>query len=212
MKATITGAGRLLFFAVLGLIAALASGCGTTSSGGSPSHTVTVTVGPSSGGSGPSSTPSSPAQTSAPPAGPAECTTSDLKVQVGAGNGAAGTSYYNLDFTNATSVSCFVQGYPGVSLVSQGSNAGSQVGADAKRDPVTPSHQVILAPGQTAHAVLGVADAGNFPSSTCHMVTAHWLKVFPPDQTVAAYTPLTTQTCSSTSVPTMHITAMSSGA
>ena len=65
----------------------------------------------------------------------------------------------------------------------------------------------MLAPGQTANAALGVAEAGNFPASTCKQVTAHWLKVFPPDQTVAAYVAFTTQTCSSTSVATMRIAA-----
>ena len=117
-----------------------------------------------------------------------------------------------LDFTNTSASPCFVQGYPGVSLVSAGSNAGSQLGADAKRNPVTPSTQITLNPGEAAHADLGIAEAGNFPPGKCRMVTAHWLKVFPPDQTVAAYAPLTTQTCSSTSVATMRISALQSGA
>jgi hypothetical protein len=105
-----------------------------------------------------------------------------------------------------------MQGYPGVSLVSAGDGSGSQIGADAKRTPVAPSHQIVLAPGQAANAALGVAEAGNFPAATCKQVTAHWLKVFPPDQTVAAYVAFTTQTCSSTSVATMHIAAVTSGA
>ena len=141
-----------------------------------------------------------------------ECTTADLKVTRGQSNGAAGTIYYNIDFTNTSSSSCFVQGYPGVSLVSAGNGAGTQIGTDAKRVPVTPSHQIVLAPGQTANAALGVAEAGNFPASSCNPVTAHWLKVFPPDQTVAAYVAFTTQTCASTTTATMHISAITSGA
>lgn len=135
-----------------------------------------------------------------------------LRVKIGSSNGAAGTIYYDIVFTNVGSGTCFLQGYPGVSLVSAGAAAGSQIGADAKRDVVTPTRQIMLAAGQTAHAVLGVAEAGNFPASKCNPVTAHWLKVFPPDQTVAAYAPFTTQTCASTSVPTMRITTISSGA
>ncbi len=205
-------AARALTFAVLGSAAAFAAGCGTSSSSGSPSSTVTVTVTPSSGGSS-SSTPSSgssPSSTAA--AGPAECPTSALKVKVGSSNGAAGTIYYSLDFTNVSSSSCFMEGYPGVSLVSAGNNAGSQIGADAKRNPVVTPKQIVLAPGQTANAQLGVAEAGNFPPSSCDPVTAHWLKVFPPDQTVAAYAPFTTQTCASTSTATMHIAALTAGA
>jgi hypothetical protein len=167
---------------------------------------VPVVAAPSSG-SAAASTPST-----STPAGPAECATAALRVKIGPSNGAAGTIYYDIVFTNAGQAACFLQGYPGVSLVSAGNTAGSQIGADAKRDPVTPSKQVVLAAGQTAHAVLGVSEAGNFPASNCNLVTAHWLKVFPPDQTVAAYAPFTTQTCASTSVPTMHITPISSGA
>jgi len=208
MKATILGVGRVLPLAALGLVAVLASGCGSASNGATPTHTVTVTK---TSGSG-ATAPATPTPTSTTPAGPAECSTADLKVAVGSGNGAAGTAFYNLDFTNVSSATCFLQGYPGASLVSQGNSAGSQIGADAKRNPANPSNQLTLGPQQTAHAVLGVADAGNFPQSTCHIVTAHWLKVFPPDQTVAAYVSFTTQTCSSTAVPTMQITALSSGA
>jgi Protein of unknown function (DUF4232) len=211
MKFITSGSRKLLAVAALGSAAAFVTACGSSSSAGSPPSTVTVTISPSSGTSPSPATPV-PATPSSAPAGPAECTTAALHVMVGQSNGAAGTIYFNLDFTNASASSCFVQGYPGVSLVSAGSNSGSQIGADAKRDPVTPVHQIVLAAGQTAHAVLGVTDAGNFPSSTCHMVTAHFIKVFPPDQTVPAYAPFTTQTCASTSVPTMHITAISSGA
>jgi hypothetical protein len=211
MTISASGARRLLALAALGPVAAVAAACGTSSSGSSPEHTVTVTLKPSSGGSTPASTPStSPAAPTS--AGPAECTTAGLRVKIGPSNGAAGTIYYDIVFTNAGSAACFLQGYPGVSLVSAGSTAGSQIGADAKRNAVTPSKQIVLAAGQTAHAVIGVADAENFPASKCKPVTAHWLKVFPPDQTVAAYAPFTTQTCASTSVPTMSITTISSGA
>lgn len=199
---------RLLALGALGPVAALVAACGSSSSSGTPGSTVTVTVPPSSGGTTPASSPSTPPT----PAGLAECTTAVLHVKLGTSNGAAGTIYYDIVFTNAGTKSCFIEGYPGVSLVSAGNTAGSQIGADAKRDAVTPSAQVTLAAGQTAHAVLGVANAGNFPASKCDPVTAHWLKVFPPDQTVAAYAPFTTQTCASTSVPTMRITAISSGA
>ena len=99
-----------------------------------------------------------------------------------------------------------------MSLVSAGNASGSQIGADAKRDPVVTPKQIVLAPGHVANAQLGVAEAGNFPTSSCHPVTAHWLKVFPPDQTVATFAPFTTQTCASTSTATMHIAALTSGA
>ena len=129
----------------------------------------------------------------------------------GAANGATGTIYYDIDFTNTSGSVCVLQGYPGISLVSTGSNAGSQVGADAKRLS-SPVRAITVAPGQTAHAVLGIAQAGNFPASSCNPVTAHWLKVFPPGMRAAAYVHFTTQTCASTSRPTMTITTIGPGA
>jgi hypothetical protein len=207
MTISASAARRLLALTALGPVAAVAAACGTSSSNSSPTATVTVTPGSSSSPSTPATSPSTTTS-----AGPAECTTAMLRVKVGSSNGAAGTIYYNIDFANVGTGTCFVAGYPGVSLVSAASNAGSQVGADAKRDAVTPVKQIVLAPGQTAHAVLGVAEAGNFPAGKCNPVTAHWLKVFPPDQTVAAYASFTTQTCASTSVPTMRITTISAGA
>jgi len=132
-------------------------------------------------------------------------------VSAGTQQGAAGTMFYNVDFANASGSTCFLRGYPGVSLVSTGSDAGSQIGADAKRDAVQPAGTIMVAAGQTAHAVLAIVDAGNFPASRCDPVTAHWLKVFPPDQTAAAFVRFTTQTCASSSVPTMRITPISAG-
>jgi Domain of unknown function (DUF4232) len=197
---------RLLAASLAASAAALLASCGSASTG-SPSATVTPTQSP---GTGPGTSPTSPA-TSAP-AGSAECTTASLHVTVGSRQGAAGTIYYNIDFTNVSTTSCFMRGYPGASLVSAGSGAGSQVGADAKRTQVGAIRAVTIAPGQTAHAVLGITEAGNFPASKCQPVTVHWLKVFPPDQTVAAYAPLQTQTCASTSVPTLRINAIAAGA
>ncbi|HET9897985.1 MAG TPA: DUF4232 domain-containing protein [Streptosporangiaceae bacterium] len=213
MNTTAPGTRLLLALLAVGPVAALATGCGTNAASTPGGTTTTVTIAPSSGGGqAGSSAPPASASTSPPPAGPSECTSSGLHVAVGQSNGAAGTIYYNLDFTNVSGAACFVQGYPGASLVSAGSGAGSQIGADAKRDPVTPSKQIVLGAGQTAHAVLGVAEAGNFPASKCNPVTAHWLKVFPPDQTVAAYASFDVMTCASTSVATMRITALSAGA
>lgn len=216
MIITASGARTLATLAATSSMVALVTlvtGCGSPSSPAAPRSTVTVTVTPPGGsGSSSGSGGTGSSSPSAPPAGPAECATSDLKVVVGQSNGAAGTIFYNLDFTNTSASACFLRGYPGVSLVSAPSSAGSQLGADAKRNPVTPSTQITLNPGGAAHAVLGIAEAGNFPASKCHIVSAHWLKVFPPDQTVAAYAPLATQTCSSTSVATMQISAISSGA
>ncbi len=203
MPSSILAARALVAVAILAPVAALATAC---SSGGTPGPTTTVTHTATA-------SPTTPAGSPTPTAtGTAACGTAGLRVSVGASQGAAGTTYTSIDFTNISGAPCVIGGYPGVSLVSAGSNAGSQIGSDAKRDPTIPVRSITLAAGQTAHAVLGVAVAANYPASTCHPVTAHWLKVFPPNQYTAAYVSFTTQTCASTSVPTMHIQAIAPGA
>jgi hypothetical protein len=187
MTVSAPGARRLLALAVLGPVGTLATACSPASGSGSPAATVTTTI------------------------TPAECATAGLHVKVGSGSAAAGTVFYPIEFTNVSGAACLLQGYPAVSLVSAGSDAGSQIGAGAKRDPANPKAPIVLAPGQTAHAALGVEDALDLPKSPCDPVNAHWLKVLLPDQTVAAYARLGTQTCASVAVPTMRITAISAG-
>jgi hypothetical protein len=207
MTSSDSRARRVLSGLLLSAAPVLAAAC--ASPGTSPPSTATGAGPPSSSATSlapsPSAASSPPAQAAAPP-----CTTAALRVSKGAPNGAAGTIFYNIDFTNTSDSACVIEGYPGVSLVTAGSDAGSQVGDDAKRTTTTPVHAITLAPGQAAHAVLGVAEATNFPAAKCNPVTAHWLKVFPPDQRAAAYVSFTTQTCASTTEPTMTIAAITS--
>jgi Protein of unknown function (DUF4232) len=76
---------------------------------------------------------------------------------------------------------------------------GAQIGASAAEDIATQRKLVTLAPGAQAHALLQVVVAQNFPPSKCKLVTAHWLKVFPPGETVAQYLKFTSATCSNPS-------------
>ena len=146
---------------------------------------------------------------SSAPSGPGQCATSDLRVTVGGGNAAAGSAYYPLDFTNNSSAACTVYGYPGVSFVTA---AGSQVGAPASRGGTTPRAQITIQPGAIAHATLQIADAGNFPSSSCgQIVNVSFLKVYPPNQYSAVTIPLSTQACSKKAVVTMNVSTISAG-
>ncbi len=85
-------------------------------------------------------------------------------------------------------------GFPGVSFVT--GLGGSQIGNAASRQTTFGAQTVTLAKGGTAHAWLGIADAGNFPASACHPVTAHWLKIYPPNQFAALYARFTSPVCS----------------
>lgn len=93
----------------------------------------------------------------------------------GEGGGAAGHSYFPIEFSNVGHSPCTLYGYPGVSAY--GSNA-QQVGAAATRN-VSAHVVVTLAPNGTAHALLGIADAGAVCSTP---VEAAGLKVYAPGQ------------------------------
>jgi hypothetical protein len=123
------------------------------------------------------------------------CATSGLDVWLDTqGNGAAGTIFYNLEFTNLSGSTCTLFGFPGVSGVTLG---GSQLGSAATRNGGPPK-TVTLANGKTATALLGIVDAGNFPPAKCKPVTAAGLRVFPPNQTQSRVAPFPFSACSKT--------------
>lgn len=130
------------------------------------------------------------------PAPLAQCSSSALRVSIGAAAGAAGSIYYPLDFTNISGTTCTMYGYPGVSFVS--APGGAELGGAAVRNPAVGPGLVRLAPGGVAHASMQVVVAQNYPPARCKPVTAHWLRVYPPDQYAPLYTGLTAQTCTGT--------------
>ncbi len=186
---------HLLGAAALLATGALAAACGPVqpnpASGGSSSSP--------GGATAPSTAPASPA--SSPGASPggavaAGCSSSALKAQVDVAQGgaAAGSTYVPIDFTNTSGSACTMDGYPGVSFVR--SPSGGQLGNPAARNPAAAPAMVTLAPGGVAHAILQVAEAGNYSQSACTPVAAHWLKIFPPDQVTAIYAHYDVQACS----------------
>jgi hypothetical protein len=177
--------------AMVALVAACAS------AGNQAGATSSVTPGGPASSVSPSSTPptSSPAPTASAPA-KTQCATSDLTAKVArqAGGAAAGSNYVAIDFTNVSAHRCVMFGFPGVSWVT--AMRGSQIGEAAARITAYPSVSVTLAPNGAAHAYLQIADAGNFPAASCKPVTAHWLRIYPPDQFSSLYAKFTSQVCS----------------
>jgi hypothetical protein len=107
------------------------------------------------------------------------CPASRLKVtiDIGAAGAAAGSTYYPIEFTNASAVSCRLDGYPDAWF---GTSAGHRIGAAAGRDRGVTAHPVHLPPGATAHAWLQVTDAANYPAKACRPVIAHVLLIRAP--------------------------------
>jgi uncharacterized protein DUF4232 len=194
MDTTLLLTRRALPAAALTCAAVLATGCSSSSSnnaaGDSSAPAVTGAPAPSP------STPAVPASPSPSPvpAGPGPCPTRSLQVKLGVSQGTAGSVYTTIDFTNISNVTCTLYGYPGVSL--QTARPLHQIGKPAKENPATPRALVTLQPQTTANALLRIVDAGNYPASTCGPTTAHYLQVYPPNQTTPAYIKYNTQGCS----------------
>lgn len=191
--------------AVLTGAAALAGGCGHHTAAPA-AQTRTHTSAPAT---------STPAATASPTAHTASCVTPALreKVLTSHGGAAAGSTYFPLDFTNVSASACTLYGYPGLSYVT---DAGSQIGNAATRNPSVTPATVTLAPGDVAHATVQVADTANFPPSVCKPVKTSWLKIYPPDQRDAALIQFASSTCSARAASrdgnVLGVSAIQSGA
>jgi hypothetical protein len=114
-----------------------------------------------------------------------ECTAQDLGawLAVDQGNGALGTIYYPLQFTNLSGHACSLDGYPGVSVVS---SSGQQLGSPAIWGGRTGQRKVILVPGATAHTILAYRGALVSTAYGCDQVNVpSELSVYPPGQSTA---------------------------
>jgi hypothetical protein len=131
----------------------------------------------------------------APAAVPA-CTAGDLGAWVAAnqGNGAAGSIYYPLQFTNLSRHTCAMRGFPGVSAIDRN---GHQLGSPARWATQIAAHTVVLAPGATAHTILRYSDVEVSTAPGCHPVFSTFeLRVYPPGQYSATYAFFGLEACS----------------
>lgn len=198
MTSSFVTAGRASAVALVSLMA-LVTACSSTPPAPGPSPSL---VSPSIPASQPptsapasSPAPTSPAPTSSHPAavGPQPCASRSLGAKTGISQGAAGSTYVQLVFTNNSAATCTLYGYPGVSLA--GGSPVSQIGLAATQDPATPRQLVTLAPGAVASALLRIVTAQNFPAARCGLVTATYLQVYPPNQTTPIYISYSSPAC-----------------
>lgn len=132
---------------------------------------------------------------SAPAALIPRCAASDLGVWVAIdqGNGAAGTIYYPLEFTNLSQHTCYLYGYPGVSALDSN---GNQLGSPADWRGLAGARIVNLAPGATAHTILGYHDVVVGTGPECAVVKqAVELRVYPPGQRSATHAAFPVPAC-----------------
>lgn len=119
------------------------------------------------------------------------CETDMLSATLADTNGAAGTVYSHLVFTNTSSRSCTLAGYPGVSFVD---DAGHQIGAPAPRAPGYDG-VVTLGPGTSAGAVFALHNAYVGTVDGCQPTQAAGLRVYPPGGVTALFVPAPSRVC-----------------
>ena len=149
------------------------------------------------------------AANSAPAHATPACLTRYLSVTPGLSQGTPGSTYQVLVFRNLNNHACTLYGYPGVSL--GGGTPVHQIGLAAAENPATPRKLVRLAAHGHAYALLQIVHAGSYPPAACHPATAHWLIVYPPNQTVPVYVWYKVQTCAK-KYRTMTVSAVRSAA
>ncbi|MGH3949733.1 MAG: DUF4232 domain-containing protein, partial [Pseudonocardiaceae bacterium] len=198
--------------ATLAAVALLAAGCGAaTEEAGSVATNPPKTSAPvKSAPTAATGEPSSPSQAtgSATAARPAEsepplCQSGDLELSLGRGDGAAGTVWRPLRFTNVSDSSCEIQGFPGVSYVA--GEDGHQVGAAANRDGAKGA-AVTVAQGATAYAAVGFAQVGNYDPDECKPTEVRGLRVYPPQETRSLFVEYSTTGCANEDIPGNQLT------
>ncbi len=117
------------------------------------------------------------------------CTVNDLYLSMGRKEGAAGSLYWPIRFTNTSTTSCALRGYPGVSVLD---TAHHQLGPAATRSG-SPYGTVTLTPGHSASSVIRTT---NGPIGGPCLRTGTYLRVYPPASRTPALIPAAWTTCS----------------
>ncbi|NEN06432.1 DUF4232 domain-containing protein [Diaminobutyricibacter tongyongensis] len=197
--------GRTLAIIILSVFAALLVGIiiwlvATSNATPAPTPTPSPTTTPS-----PTVTPTpTPTPTPTATAGTGTCGVSTLTITLGETEGAAGSRYVPIIFTNKGSVGCTLTGYPAVSFVGNGN--GTPIGPPADNDPTTPPAQQLVSPGSSVTAQLRVAVAQNF--SGCTVVTPDGFRIAPPGSSASAFVAFTAlQACDN---PSIHLLTVQS--
>jgi len=123
-------------------------------------------------------------------------------------DGAAGSVYYHLEFTNLSGHACTLHGFPGVTAVTL---VGARIGTPASRS-TSKAQTIRLGQAKTASAVLRVADAQNYPASRCGPAIAAGLRVYPPGAAVSKVIPFSFRTCRRTNVSVLSVKAVTDAA
>jgi hypothetical protein len=193
-----------------GLLLLLATGCGgaaedragaltTNDPPATSSPPASSSISDTSGASDPNTT---------PPPTTVACTVGDLEMSLGESEGAAGTTYRALVFTNTGDDSCVIEGIPDVSFVA--GKDRHQVGAAAA--PIgTVGPPVTLERGAAATAPVGFVNIGNFAPEACQPTDVRGLRVSPPGGEADEFVAFDTTACRADDFRTMTVRTVHPG-
>jgi hypothetical protein len=124
------------------------------------------------------------------------------------GDASAGSTEYMAEISNTSGTTCTLYGFPGVSAIGAG---GKQLGSPAIRSNGWTELPITLRPFQTAHFVLRIADAGNFPPASCHPTTAYQLRIYAPGDYQSKLIGFTFQACAKPGPVFLQVSTMLQG-
>ncbi len=131
------------------------------------------------------------------------CAAGALTVWLGIpGDGAAGSTYFQLELSNTSAKTCTLYGFPGGSAIGRN---GRQLGSAANRDYADPVHLVTLRRGATAHVLLQITDVANFPPASCDPANAVALRVYPPNDRRSVQVPFSFRACGKSGPVYLHV-------
>ncbi|MDR5698541.1 DUF4232 domain-containing protein [Agromyces aerolatus] len=160
---------RLPALAAASAVAVLLSGC----AGSSATPTTPPPPSPT-----PTATPT-PAASVDPNAPSGQCADDALSVSISGGDAGAGSTGYDLVFTNTGSAACELRGAPGVSVID---GSGTQLGEAAEQVGDDAPETLTLQPGGSVTAPLTAVniDPDGGPLDDCPVVHGTGYRVYPP--------------------------------
>ena len=141
--------------------------------------------------------------------GAASCATRDLRAKAGVAQGAAGSVYQVIVFTNISSVTCTLYGYPGVRLPRARPLPRS---ARRPRGRRWPAHGRDAGAGEECERAAADHAGGEPPVGDLLAGEDHDLQIYPPNQTTPIYLAYSSTGCSSSSVNLLTIGVVQAGA
>ncbi len=108
---------------------------------------------------------------------PPKCTPGHITLRVGPANGAAGTSYHPIIFTN-TGATCVIEGVPALQPGKMSGGTFVAVGPAAKNLSIGEMPALhTLTKGQSVSVAFGVTETGNYTPSVCKAASASVVSV-----------------------------------